>query len=294
MKTVSFFAKNLSSGLLWLLLGLVLFSCEPEPIGIELPPHEPKLVIATQMLPKNRWVVQVSRSFSSLAGKGDELTPDSSFLQGLVVDHALVQLSGNGHTATLQRVGPGLYLCRRNLQQFGPHYSLFVKDSVSGLECTAATEMMPAVSFSSVKPVLNPGQKDTTVTLEFELDDPGPERNFFMISYAGASRKNMNSQQGFGALNPLEEQLLLFSDANFTGGHFAAKERLQVKASDTLVVALSQISEPYYRYLELYRKSHSLMNQLTGEPINLPTNIQNGYGFFSAHNPTIKFFKLKE
>jgi hypothetical protein len=246
------------------------------------------------MLPRNFMVVQVSKSFSSLTGKSDSLSMDSTFLQSLIIDHALVQISGNGQTETLKRVGPGLYLSRKTLKQFGQHYSLYVKDSVSGLECTAATELLPAVQFDSVKPAINRTAKDTTVILEFELTDPGAERNFFMITYAGASRKNVLPWQGISSIKPIEEQLILFSDDKFTNGHYSAKEKLDISASDTLAVALSQISEPYYHYLELYRKSHSLMNQLTGEPINLPGNIQNGYGFFSAHNPTVQVFNLKE
>jgi hypothetical protein len=294
MKTVSLWAKNLYYGLVWLLLGVILFSCEPDPIGIDLPAHEPKLVIATQMLPRNFMVVQVSKSFSSLAGKSDSLSLDSTFLQSLIVDHALVQISGNGQTETLRRVGPGLYLSRRTMKEYGQHYSLFVRDSVSGLECSAATELLPVVQFNSVKPVINYGVKDTTVSLEFELTDPASGRNFFMITYAGASRKNVLPWQGISSIKPVEEQLLLFSDEKFINGRYTAKEKLSIRASDTLVVGLAQISEPYYRFLELYRKSHSLMNQLTGEPINLPTNVQNGYGFFSAHNPTVQVFNLKQ
>src|SRR5688572_22528139 len=206
MRTVSFWAKNLYYCLVWLLLGVILFSCEPDPIGIDLPAHEPKLVISTQILPRNFMVVQVSKSFSSLAGKSDSLSLDSTFLQSLIINHALVQISGNGNTEILRRVGPGLYLSRRIMKEYGQHYSLFVKDSVSGLECTAATVMLPTVQFDNVKPTINRTAKDTAVTLEFELTDPGTERNFFMITYAGASRKNVLPWQGISSIKPVEEQ----------------------------------------------------------------------------------------
>ncbi|MBK0403510.1 DUF4249 domain-containing protein [Adhaeribacter sp. BT258] len=294
MKTVSFLTKKLGFGLIWLLLGLGLFSCEPDPIEIDLPAHEPKLVIATQVFPAKYMVVQVSKSFSSLAGDGKEMNADTTFLKTLAVEHALVQINFNGQTETLKHVRNGFYVSRNIPQHFQQRYTLTVRDSVSGLECTAATEMLAPVNFEKLEPEVKRTEKDTTVTLHFTLADPGPERNFFLISLVGANRKNLLPKNKIGSFNAVQEQIILVNHGAFTNGKYEGKERLTLETSDTLLVSLSNISEPYYNYLQLYQKSGSLMNQLTGEPINLPTNIQNGYGFFSAHNPTAQVFKISE
>ena len=294
MKTLSFLTKKLGFGIIWLLLGLGLFSCQPDPIEIELPAHEQKLAIATQVFPEKYLVVQVSKSFSSLAGEGKEMSTDTTFLKTLAVEHALVQITFNGQTETLKHVRNGFYISRNVPQNFQQRYTLFVRDSVSGLECSAATEMLAPVDFEKLEPEVKRTEKDTTVTLHFTLADPGPERNFFLISLVGANRKNLLPKNKIGAFNAVQEQIILVNDAAFTNGKYEGKERLTLETSDTLLVSLSNISEPYYNYLQLYQKSGSLMNQLTGEPINLPTNIQNGYGFFSAHNPTVQVFKISE
>ncbi len=294
MKTVSFLIKKLSFGLIWLLLGLGLFSCEPDPIEIVLPPHEAKLVIATQVFPERYMVVQVSKSFSSLAGPGDNIANDSTLLKNLLVEHALVQVSYNGQTETLKHLRNGLYYSTKILQNFRQTYTLFVKDSVSGLECRAATEMLAPIAFDKVEPQVKRTASDTTMALHYSLSDPGPERNFFLITLVGASRKNVIPWQGPKSLNQIREQLILLDDSQFTNGKFSKTENLTVQSSDTLVVAISNISEPYYRYLELYQKSNGFINQLTGEPINLPSNIQNGYGFFNAHNPTAHVFRMSD
>lgn len=294
MKTVSFLLKKLSFGIIWLLLGIGLFSCEPDPIEIELPPHEPKLVIATQVFPEKYMVVQVSKSFSSLAGPEDSIASDTTLLQELMVQHALVQVSYNGQTETLKHLRNGLYYSTRILQNYRQRYTLFVKDSVSGLECTAATEMLAPIAFDKVEPKVTRTATDTTVALAYELTDPEAAKNFYLITLIGASKKSVIPWRGHKSIKQIQEQMILLSDDQFTNGKFSKTEKLELQTSDSLVVAVANISEPYYRYLERFQKSNGLINQLTGEPINLPTNVQNGYGFFNAHNSTAHFFRLSE
>jgi hypothetical protein len=294
MKTIAFCIKKLHFALIWLLLGLGLFSCQPDPIETELPAHESKLVISTQVAPEKYMVVQVSKSFSSLAGPGDSLGSDTAFLRSLVVEHALVQVTFNGRTETLKHLRDGLYYSTRILQNYRQNYTLFVRDSVSGLECRAATEMLAPVAFDKLEPEIKRTARDTAVALHYTLSDPGPEKNFFLISLVGASRKSILPWKGSKSLKNIQEQIILVSDENFENGSYTATDKLSLASTDTLVVSLSNISEHYYRYLQLYQRSGSLMNQLTGEPINLPTNVQNGYGYFSAHNLTGQYFNLKE
>ncbi|KAA9331721.1 DUF4249 family protein [Adhaeribacter soli] len=294
MKTISFLIKKLYFVLLWLLLGLGLFSCEPDPIEIDLPAHQPKLVIATQVAPEKYMLVQVSKSFSSLASNSDSLATDTTFMKSLVVEHALVQVTFNGRTETLQHLRNGLYMGANIVQYYGLTYTLFVRDSVSELECTAVTEMQAPTTFEKLEPEVIRTAKDTTVNLHFTIADQRPEKNFYLISLTGASRKNVIPWKGTRSVKSIQEQIILVNDDAMQQGRYSAKEKLTLGTSDSLVVTLTNISEPYYRYLELYRKSGNLMNQLTGEPINLPTNIQNGYGYFSAHNPTGEVFNLRE
>ena len=65
-----------------------------------------------------------------------------------------------------------------------------------------------------------------------------------------------------------------------------------LKHDDSIAVTLSNISKNYYNYLVLRNESGSLYNQLNLEPLNYPTNVVNGYGFFNAHIPDIYFDDL--
>ncbi|MGQ0828591.1 MAG: DUF4249 family protein, partial [Bacteroidota bacterium] len=88
----------------------------------------------------------------------------------------------------------------------------------------------------------------------------------------------------------------LLNDASFTDGKLIKTTIISpmVKASDTIAVELAHISKGYYEFLTAYKRSSKLINQLTGEPINYPSNVQNGYGYFNAHYPDGKIFFLKD
>ena len=75
---------------------------------------------------------------------------------------------------------------------------------------------------------------------------------------------------------------------NFNGKTFEGSVDLSYYepqyAQDTMVVSLSNISEGYYRYLSLRQKvSTNILGLIFGEPINYPTNVQGGLGYFSTH-----------
>ena len=87
----------------------------------------------------------------------------------------------------------------------------------------------------------------------------------------------------------------LISDKEFGGGTYSADFLLEdVMSNDSVAVTLSNISEEYYRYLGLREKSNNWFSQVTSEPINYPSNIVGGYGFFSTHHPDIITFELED
>ena len=63
---------------------------------------------------------------------------------------------------------------------------------------------------------------------------------------------------------------------------------------DTIAVALSHISKGYYEYLTTRQRSAtSLFANLLAEPVNYPTNVDRGYGFFNLHLPSVQLFILE-
>ena len=60
------------------------------------------------------------------------------------------------------------------------------------------------------------------------------------------------------------------------------------------LILLSNISEGYYQFLKSRERSGNLLSDITNEPVNYPSNVNNGLGYFNTHYPSIRFFDLKE
>lgn len=273
-------------------------ACEPTPLEIDLPEPPPKLVVASILgtfrdpvlrVEDSALVVVVSRTLGALSGASQGVQDSSLLFQNLVL-HARVVLLGGGRVDTLQPVGDGVYMLPQPQLTGDTPYTLEVLDSTSQLTCRATTFYLPQMRFDYVTPVVTRTPTDTTVTLEYQLTDK-PGRSFYMVQYVPLSAKNPlggapNVEDANSLLSGLQKQqtLRLLTDDDFREGHFKAADRLSVRGSDTLMLSVAQISEDYFRFLEAYRKSGKVFNQLTGEPINYPTNVRDGYGFFGLHS----------
>lgn len=280
-----------------LLIGFItagLTSCAPDPIDITLPGHEPKLVVYSQVVPDHYMVVGVSKSFSSLAGHGDSLSRDSAHLAGIIVEHALVTIRFADKVEILEHMGNGLYASTSVHQYYGQTYTLYIKDSVSGLSVTSTSRMLPMVDFDSIEPIVERKPGDTVITMHYSFRDVPGEDNFYMINMHVPQKDSTLSYSSLLSVKRKEPTMILLSDKMMTDGRFSMKQKLNVSARDTVAFTLSNISEDYFKFLTAYQKSGRLFNQITGEPINYPTNITGGYGFFTTHNPAIKVFDLNE
>lgn len=277
------------------------YSCQPKPLDIDVEPAQPKLVVASQLIPNKIMIVMVTRSFSALKGKGaqDADTVSQDFLDEILVKNALVTVSYFGNTDTLYMLSPGVYASINTLQYTYGVYTLHVNDADAGLEVTSSTTLLPKVSFDTVYPVVikNPG--DTVVDISYQLTDNTNEENYYVVNYI----KKVNAQNSPGidinqvfslGSNYFQSYFDLLSDASFTDGKYSTQKHLEtVTHQDSIAVMVSNISKGYYDFLSSYKRSGSFVNLLTGEPINYPTNVEGGYGYFNAHYPNTHYFDLK-
>jgi hypothetical protein len=277
----------------------VIKSCIPPPIDLgNIDPHEPRLVISSQIIPNSIMVVAVSRSFSALEGASEEDTVQQDFLDEILVDRALVVVKYMNQTDTLYRIAPGLYGSLTVLQYSYGTYELYVKDSITGLEATSTSVLLPLVPFDTINPVVTRTSTDTTVSVKYQVSDPPGISNWYVVNFfvkrtdTTSAGIDMYSYFNSGNKNTYFE---LFTDQEFDGTVYTAETRLEdVNGTDTIAVAISNISSGYYEFLTAFKRAGSLVNQLTGEPINYPTNVQGGYGYFNTHYPDVRIFDLNQ
>lgn len=276
---------------------LLLSSCAPKGIDIDVEPAEPKIVVASQIIPQKSIAVALTKSFSPLESIVTSETITQDLLNKFLVTNAFVTVSYNNHIDTLDMLVPGIYISDNILLTNYNTYTLYVKEPTSGLQAAAVTTMLPQVKFDTVYPVVKKMEFDTTISIKYKLTDNPDEENFYVVNYIvkkiseGASL-DISSYFGNGSNKILSEYELL-NDASFTNGILEHETVLnKVATTDSIAIEVANISRGYYEFLTAAKRTGGLVTQLTSEPIHFPTNVQNGYGYFNAYFPDAKLFSL--
>ena len=289
--------KNIKTKLLFTLtIGSMLFGCRPKPIDINIDPHKPKLVVAAQIFPGNIMLVGLTMSFSALSNSTHTDTVSGNFLSNILVKDAFVTVSYSNKTDTLFMLVPGIYASTSILQQDYGFYTLYARDPATGEEVTASSTLLPKVSFDTIYPVVIKTASDTSVSIKYGFTDRPNEDNWFVVNYYlktnNESTFNLSNYFNQGSSKLLKDFDLL-SDKTFEAGKYSAETLLYgIKATDTIAVSISNVSETYFQFLTARKRSGGFVNTLAGEPINYPTNVKNGYGYFNTHYPDYRIFDL--
>lgn len=275
----------------YILLGVVLSGCQPEPLDIDLPEYEERIAVASQIIPSSVMIVGLSNSFTLLSESGFSGDADTAFIRTLLLDSALVTVEYSSFRDTLFRSAPGIYSSLSVPQLTNVTYELNVLDYRTGRTVQARSTMLPRVTFDTVtvKEIIN--ETDTLVKLDYTFTDVPNQNNYFLVNFYKQDfiqqllDVNNFFEQG---TNRLVEQKL-YSDIQAVDG--IVKDEIDLRGvfkEDSLVVTLTNISKDYYGYLlQRQRAANDIIGQITNEPINYETNVEGGLGFFNTHNPDI-------
>lgn len=272
--------------ILFLVIATVFVACRPKSLDIEVQPAESKLVAFTHIIPGNIMLVALSKSFSVLEGNTQE------DMDSLLVTGATVQVKFDSQVFDFYELSPGIYASFSAAYEYDQEYELlayFGKDTIR-----STTKMLPKVDYTSVLPSVEKLANDTNVYLNLSFTDLPDVSNWYLIN---VYRKQAGLQQVDGVNyflngNNALARSILVSDKEFDGTYDKMFKFDELNHKDSIVVTLSNINESYYKYLNFKVGGGNIFNQLNIEPVNYPTNIVNGYGFFNTHFPDIKFFDL--
>ena len=289
--------KEIRLYLFFLIAGTGLWSCQPEPLQIEIPRADPQVVVFSQVIPGEIMTVLLTQTFDALdfsEEEGDSLNQD--IVDQLLLSGAQMTVSYRDRVDSLYQLTNGLYASIETPQYNNEVYTL---DATlpDGRVITASSIMLPFVPFTEITPVIERDGEDTLVTIQYQFEDL-PEDNWYMINvYTNGEEQNsgtdINSFFDDGS-NVLKKTELL-TDQLLEGSVLQGSIELpNVSYTDSMVVSLSNISETYYNFLDLRKTSTNLFTELTKEPVSLPTNVDGGLGFFNTHYPDIEYFDLNE
>lgn len=272
-----------------------MLSCRPKPIVLNVKTAPNKLVVYSQIIPGNKMLVFLSRTFSPL----ENSTANNEQLS--LVSGATVRILFDNKTFDFKEYSPGVYKSNFDGYQVDQDYDLLVISGVDTIK--SRTKMLPQLDFNTIKPNIEKSLIDTTVYINFSFDDIPNVSNWYLLNFYKKQSTpiveggNNHLPIGSNFLGKDSNYLLktiIVSDKEFSDSYSKKLKLSDVKYNDSIVVTLSNINETYFRYLSYKVGSGGIINQLNIEPLNYPTNILNGYGFFNAHSPSTHFFDLNK
>ncbi len=271
-----------------------LSSCDPKPIDLEIQMEKPRIIISPLFNSENEIGILVTRSFSSLASVQNPF----DLVYGSRINSARVSIENDGRAYNLAGVSP-VYLSGDIGFRPYSEYRVIVIDTLTGEKAEASTVMLPQVKPHAIDLQRSDKAADTAVTLTLDIQDDASVKRYYLVTF------NLNEEvRGKSGQKPLSGKSLydvieIFDNSAAANGHLTYEKTYRQNivgfgGNDSVIVEVSEVSGEYYNYLSIYKKSGSVINQLTGEPINMPSNVRGGAGFFFLTYPVYKEFILGE
>jgi len=269
---------------------------KPAPLDIEIPQDKPAMVISS-FCPNNRAVfIAAGYSINSSVNIDSVISGTRDVPAGMMIESARVTIEESGVPATLANltaIRKGIYGNTDVLLKPGQSYKVTIADDTKGITTSATTTYMPQPQVSKLTPERVIKNGDTVFKLHFAIENVAAEAHYYVSYTTSSARKKAGTSKDIDAVHDFEaKKISLYSSADVVNNTINKTITLTAKANDTLHVEVARIEDGYRKYLEAYIKTGYLVNQLTGEPVNLPTNLSNGHGYFTLHNPRYATFDL--
>lgn len=265
-----------------------LWGCLPEPLDVTgLPLVKPQIVVSSQMIPDGSLVVMLTKTFGALDASDD--SDPEEVLRQIAVTDATVTLRGPDGTYDLTNLDNGVYATTFIAFSPGDEYRLDVVSETLG-EVTATTTVRPLITFDNIDAELYfNGYNDTLAQITYRINDP-EEENWYMLNVQEVEREDIVEN----LLNPRAFTRLM-DDKAFNGQMFQETFRVfprDFSPGDTIAVTIANISKEYYDFMELRLDNRYTFVEYLSEPVNYPTNIEGGRGFFNLYAPDVRTFVL--
>jgi hypothetical protein len=265
---------------------LVLAACLPDPLEVEsIPRAKAEIVVSTQIVPDQSLLVLLTRTFGALDASDD--SDPQSLLDFIAVNDAVVIIEGAGGQDTLAFLGNGAYGGVFIPFEVGETYHLHVRSPSMG-EVSATTDVKSRIEFQDIEAELYYSEfGDTLAQITYSFADP-QEKNWYMINVQEVERDDYIEN----LLNPRAFTLLL-ADDSFNGSSYSERFRVYPRdyhPGDSIVVTLSNISEEYHDFMQLRLDNRYSFVEFVSEPVNYPSNVVGGKGYFNLFVPDVRFF----
>lgn len=271
------------------LITMIMTSCLPDPLEVKnVPTVKPEIVVSSQIIPDQGLVVLLTRTIGALDASND--SDPQQLLEQIAVRDAQVSVITPVGEVELIAIGNGLYGGVSIPFVAGNQYMLKVNSASLG-KVEATTTVLPQIQFDFVNAELYyNGFNDTLAQVSYAIRDPNTE-NFYMVNVQEVEREDAIEN----LINPRAFTVLL-DDRSFNGNRFNESFRVfprDYQPGDTIAVSLSNISDDYYKFIKLRLDNRFSFVEFLGEPVDYPSNVIGGRGFFNLYVPDVRVFILE-
>ena len=271
------------------IIPILLSGCLPEPLDVDgLPVVKPEIVVSSQIISDQSILVLLTKTFGALDASDD--SDPEELIKQIAVNDAVVTITGPGGIYELEALQNGLYGGVPIPFEVGEQYTLHASSELLG-EVSATTTVKPVVSFDDIKAeLIYNGYDDTLAQITYRIQDP-PDRNWYMLNVQEVERADVIDN----LINPRAFTRVL-QDSEFNGQMYQETFRVFPRdfiPGDTIAVSLSNISKEYYDFISLRLDNRYSFVEYLSEPVNYPSNVTGGRGFFNLYIPDLKIFVLE-
>jgi hypothetical protein len=265
---------------------ILLAGCLPDPLEVEdVPLPEEQVVVGSQLIPDQFITLTLTKNFTALEAGLD------SDLEAVITDLLLTGVDPtirvDGQDYPMVELLDGIYAVDDLPQEPGTLYTLSFINPIN-LDSTSAQALaLPFIGFSSLDPVLDYTEFDSLLRVQFSIEDP-PGPNWYMVNAQAVGMSIDLGRRPFTQLYTDEG-----SDGEVIEDQFTVLFR-DFTEEDTVLISMANVSEEYFKFLELRGNQQFLLIEELGEPVNYPTNVRNGLGFFNVHLPDIRIYVLDD
>jgi hypothetical protein len=247
-------------------------SCLPDPLELRTVDQlDPRIVVSSHV---DRGTVYVLLTNSVSALDANDNTDVFELINKASIPDGVVRIQSNGVTYTLDAFGAAYSTSTMPLVA-GQSYTLTAHSNKYGT-VTATTIFQPMVMFNDVSVGVSVNGRDTLAEVSYKIQDqPGP--NWYVIT-AEHTRPDAKVH-----LNPRVVTKAI-DDTDFDGGMKEDTFKVpfgEVSPGDFVTVTLQNVSKDYFDYIKVREDTQFGIAAAVGEPLNYPTNINGGLGFFS-------------
>lgn len=283
--------------LFYILVLASLVACRPEEKVIPVKKTEPKWVLNSRI--SEDGAVWVAVAYSVPPDEVPATVGSREWMEALMIDSLKVEIEYAGVRQQLERQARGIYvLPSANIPLYATA-DIWVYDRSGKVKLSAQSVAQPKPEIRNMDAMARVRPHDTLCEIELTVTKPAEEA-WYLVSFSKTSELGRLQQRGRLSLgqvmsdrNFLQERAVLLNSTQFTADSFRLRRELKwLNPSDTLVVSVAKLERPYHRFVEVVLRSSGWLNQLLGDAVNYPGNVQGGLGYFTLHRSEVRIFVM--